>query len=204
MPLAALAVSLATSATAATIFADNFDDGDVTDWTLTTNFVAPAQTTLSTSTLVSHSSPNSLQIELFSRQFDSSDNGSNLFVRGSRTFSVAVAGDYVLSLYGRSTPNCIGCVISYDVLFDGNFLDLHRFSGDLELRTYELDGLAAGNHTITLGMFTTGVDNGNFRAFFDDVSVDSVEAVAVSEPGALGLLALGLVPLWAARRRKPH
>jgi hypothetical protein len=193
--LAAVSMALATSAASAatTVFSDNFDDGDVSDWTLTTNYGGTTFLGVRDDAFVSPG------FALYT-YLQAPPGGIQLTVRGSRTFETPVAGDYVLDLFARSSP-CSGCTISYDVLVNGVSLE-RKFAPDaFEARSFALTGLAAGEHTLTLGIHTTNASSGRFSASFDDVVISTT--APIPEPGTWALMAggLGLVVVAGRRRR---
>lgn len=192
--LSAASLVLATSAASAatTVFSDSFDDGDVSDWTLTTNYGGTTFLGVRDDVFVSPG------FALFT-YLQAPPGGIQLFVRGSRTFDAPVAGDYLLDLSARSSP-CDGCTISYDVLVDGVLLARKFAPVAFEARSFSLTGLAAGDHTLTLGIHTTNASSGRFSASFDDVVISTT--APIPEPGIWALMAGGLGILLAAGRRR--
>ena len=176
---------------ATVVFADTFEDGSVSDWIKSTNF---AGTSAITASAKAHSGAFGLETYLEVPP----PSGTNLFVRASHGFVAPVTATYPLDLWARSTI-CSGCVISYDVILDGASLARTSVS-TYQQRSFILNGLSAGAHTLTLGMFTTVAHTGHFFAAFDDVSISTV--VAVPEPaGYLMLLAgLGFIAGMARQR----
>jgi hypothetical protein len=191
---AVLALAAAWPAQAVTlVFADSFDDGDVSDWSVSksANVSAPV---VSVRTDSFHSGPGALWT-----YFDAPGGGTGAgFVRATHSFTAAVAGDYFLDLWARSSP-CSGCTMYFDILVDGVQL-LHDGTSQsgFSQRTLTLAGLSAGVHTLTLGMFTDGASNGRFQASFDDVSITTN---AVPEPASVAMMLAGAAALAALRRR---
>ncbi len=197
---AALITASCTFASAAIIFSDNFNDGDVSDWTETTNY-SPGNGSTGLAAV------GSLQAYLFLPGTEGTV--FDIFVRGSHTFTTSVAADHTLTLSAMSA-SCDICTISYQVLVDGSLVVQDE---DLSFQSlmFNLSGLAPGSHTLTLGMFTDFAHSGTFSAWFDDVVITEPEAGAVPEPstmnlllGGLGLLVLGHQYLSRRRGRLPH
>jgi len=184
-----LAVPMASAAT--TVFTDSFDDGDVSDWTLTSNYGGTTFLGVRDDAFVSPG------FALFT-YLQAPPGGTQLVVRGSRAFEAPAAGDYLLDLFARSSP-CDGCTISYDVLVDGVLLDRQLAPLAFEARSFALPGLAAGAHTLTLGIHTTNASSGRFSASFDDVVISTT--APVPEPATWALMAGGLGLVMAAGRR---
>ncbi len=178
---------------AGVIFSDNFDDGDVSDWTKATNFAGSTTVTVDSVEFVSpgYSLITYLDVPPLS--------GTNLYVRASHDFVAPTAGNYTLDLWARSAP-CQGCVISYDVLVDGTLLDRRQIF-TFESRSFALNGLSAGTHVLSLGMFTTAAFLGRFRAFFDNVTISTAGPLAVPEPASALLFGAGAFVLLGAARR---
>jgi hypothetical protein len=196
--LAATLVLATPAARATVIFSDNFDDGDVSDWTLSNspNITAPVLT-------VDTAFFTSPGYSLFT-YFDAPGGGTGEgTVRATRSFTAPVAGDYTLDLTAMSME-CSGCVVSYDVLVDDISLTRTNEEVDLEARSFLLSGLGAGSHSITLGMYTTGAMSGRFLARFDDVviSTDAELPVGTPEPATAAILGAGLLGLAGLRRRR--
>jgi len=183
-------LSTPVSLLAAIVFSDNFGDGDVTDWTKTTNHTGTNAVTVRTDSVVS--ADYALYTYLIAPP-----GGVDLIVHASHDFLAPVFADYTLDLWARSSP-CSGCTISYDVLVDGVSLDRKFAPNTFEARSFDLTGLSAGNHTLTLGIYTTNASSGNFNASFDDVTISTTSAVPV--PAALWLFASGLFGMLGARK----
>lgn len=186
----ALAASAASAAT--TVFSDSFDDGDVSDWTLSTNYAGTTFLGVRSDAFVSPG------FALYT-WLQAPPGGIQLIARGSRTFTAPVAGDYLLDLFARSSP-CEGCTISYDVLVDGVLLSRKATPDTFEARSFALPGLSAGAHTLTLGIHTTNASSGRFNASFDDVVISTT--APIPEPGSWALMAGGLGLVLAAGRRR--
>jgi hypothetical protein len=194
---AALITATCTLASAAIIFSDNFDDGDVSDWSKVTNYVpGNGSTNLGVDPSVNVSAPDSLETFLLLPGGDPTIH--NIFVRASHSFTTSDAGDHVLTLSAMSAP-CSGCTISYEVFVDGSSVVMDN---DLSFQSllFTLSGLAPGGHTLTLGMFTDTASQGRFSAWFDDVSISGPEASAVPEPSTMNLLFGGLALLILGRQ----
>ena len=188
--LAVLFIGMSSMAFGTTVFADNFDDGDVSDWTKFSNFAGTTNITVRGDAFVSPG------YSLYT-YLSAPPTGSALTVQASHGFTAPSAGDYTLTLWAMSSP-CSGCTISYDVIIDGIRLDRKQQTSAFEYRTIYLTNLASGAHTLTLGMFTTLAINGVFSASFDDVSI----VTGTPEPSSAILLLSGLGVLGAAIRRR--
>lgn len=181
------------TASAGVIFADNFESGTLSGWTLTTDKNGHMQA----DTESVHAGDYALET-WFDAPSDATGAG---YVRASHAFTVAAEGDYTLGLWAKSAE-CGGCTMSYDVLLNGD-LFTRKNAADFEFRTFTLSGLTAGEHTLTLGMFTDAASSGHFSARFDNVSIYN-DAAEAPEPGTaflLGGAALTLcVRRWHSRR----
>ena len=189
---AALAATTSGASAATTVFSDNFDDGDVSDWVKSTNYGGSSVVTVRGDSFVSPG------FALYT-YLDAPPGGGSLVVRASHDFFAPVAGDYLLELSARSSP-CSGCTMSYDVLVDGGSLTRTFAPSAFEARSFTLTGLAAGTHTLTLGMHTTNASSGRFNASFDDVVISTT--APIPEPGAWALMLGGLGLVAAAGRRR--
>jgi hypothetical protein len=177
------------AAAAAIVFSDNFDDGDVSDWSMATNHGGTTAVTVRSDSVVSPS------FALFT-YLEPPPAGNDLYVHAYRDFLAPVTAVYSLDLWARSSP-CSGCTISYEVLLDSNSIDRRSTPNAFEARAYDLGTLVAGTHRLSLGIYTTNASSGRFNASFDDLIVST--AAAVPAPATLALGALGL--LGRARRR---
>lgn len=202
--LAALLAVAAPLANAEILFFDDFEDGDISNWSVILDGSGPdvaVDKGIEASTLDSVSGARSLRTYFVSDRGTSADDcNAPCRVLASIDFTVVNPGDYVLDLFARSR-DCSGCVISYDILSDGTLLSRAN-ALSFEQRTFALNGLTAGTHTLRLGMHTTVAFSGAFQAFFDDVCVSSgglSECRAVPEPGPMGILLLGLVAAGGIR-----
>lgn len=178
-----------------TVFSDSFDDGDVSDWVVSSssNITGPV-VAVRTNSFVS--GPGALWTYFLA---PSGGTGAG-YVRATHTFTAPVTADYTLDLWARSAP-CGGCTMFFDVLVDGRSLanDGSAENGFVQ-RSFSLTALAAGQHELTLGMYTTGASSGRFQASFDDVRISTL--APVPEPAAAWLMLGGLAALGAVARRR--
>ena len=187
--IGAAAVALcAVQAQAAPVFSDNFNDNDVSDWAFSTNYGGSA----------------GLQAAGVLGPFiDAPPGGENLVARATRTLDL-LAGDYSLTLDAFSV-DCDGCVISYDVLFDGALLTRTASAGAWHNGLmFDLGALTAGSHSITLGMHTTRAFNGRFLAQFDNVVLGGENLVTggVPEPATWAMMLIGFFGLGSMLRAR--
>lgn len=178
-----------------TVFSDSFDDGDVSDWVVSSsgNITVPVVEVRTDSVV---SGPGALWT-----YFNAPSGGTGAgFVRATHSFVAPVTADYTLDLWARSAP-CSGCTMYFDVLVDGQRLtrDADAKNG-FSQRSFSLTALAAGQHQLTLGMYTSGASNGRFQASFDDVRISTL--APVPEPAAVWLMLGGLVALGVVARRR--
>jgi hypothetical protein len=181
------AAAIGTQAQAATVvFADDFNDNDVSDWSFVSN----------------HSVAGVDTGGILGPYIDAPPGGSDLTARGTRTLTL-LAGDYTLDLDAFAIV-CQGCIVSYDVLFDGALLTRTAGANVFQARSFNLGALAAGSHSITLGMHTTNASSGHFLAKFDNVVLtgDNLVTGGIPEPSAWALMILGFGGAGAAIRRK--
>lgn len=176
---------------AAVIFSDDFEDGNVSDWTVSSSagVITPVVTVRSDSV---HAGSYALYT-----YFDAPTGGTGAnFVRATHSFTAPTAGNYMLDLWARSSP-CSGCTMFFDVLVDGVLL-AHDGTSPSAFKSVglSLPGLTASAHTLTLGMYTDAAFSGRFNASFDDVVITSIP-----EPATVALLGAGLLVLGFARRR---
>jgi hypothetical protein len=178
---------LSPAAIAATVvFSDSFDDGDVSDWVKSTNHAGPSQVDVRSDLFVSPG------FALWT-YLDAPPGGSNLTTTGTHEFVAPVSGNYELTLSAIST-SCVGCTVSYEVFVDGIRLDRKSAPTSFESRLFSLPGLAAGSHTLGLGIHTDVAIAGRFNASFDDVVISTT--ALVPEPAAYVTMCIGLVVVF--------
>lgn len=199
---AALAVAVVTvwsfSAQALVVFSDNFDDGDVSDWTKTDNSGGAINSFVTTTAALPSGSGLAMLVG-----FNAPPGGSNIIVRATNTFNAPVAGDYDLDLLA-SNRLCSGCVMSYDILLDSVSYGRFQVASNTEVfaQHIDFDGLTAGLHTLTLGFHTTGASSGGFTATFDNVQVSTQESVVPVPGSILGAMTAAASPAVFARRKR--
>ena len=190
---AGLCLATANALALTVVFSDDFEDGDVGNWLHTTNHGGAAG--IEASALGGGADGEESGGDLSLRTFlIAPPGGVDLVSRASVEFIAPVAASYQLSLEARSR-NCSGCVISYDVLVTGDLLARTGPVLAFEPRIFDLQ-LAAGVHTLTLGIYTTNASSGNFQAFFDDVLITTAAPIPLPSmllPFAACLGAIGRV-----------
>ncbi len=171
----AMALLAAPAQASQVVFTDDFDDSDVSDWAFATNYGGAAGVDTG---------------GVLGPYIDAPPGGNDLVARASRKLTL-LAGLYTLD-FDVFTVNCGGCTISYDVLLDGGLLTRTATFGATVHRQLDLGALAAGSHTLTLGMHTTNASSGHFLARFDNVALtgDQLQSPA-PEPSAWAMMLLG-------------
>jgi hypothetical protein len=197
--LVAMACAASLPAAAAVVFADDFEDADVSDWAVSASagVITPVVTTRTDSV---HGGSHAMWV-----YFDAPNGGRGAnTVRATHSFVAPVAGDYTIELWARSAP-CGGCTMSFDVLLDGMLLTRDGGSPSaFTQETFSFTGLAAGLHQLTLGMHTNAAASGRFQASFDDVRISTTAVIptAVPAPAGLALVLAGLGVVGAQRRSR--
>lgn len=192
-----LACGAMTSSASATsvVFSDNFDDGDVSDWSIQTNAIGETKVAVQRDSFVSPDF--SLQVYL-----DAPPAGSNLFATATKTFLAPVSAEYSLDFYARSTF-CDVCLISYEIFVDGIRITRTSAPSAFESRTFSLPALAAGVHTLGLGVHTDTAFSGRFNASFDNVKISTTAPIPEPEiyfQMIAGLCMIGFILRCACQR----
>ena len=192
--LAACLFAVATAATfpasADLIFSDNFDDGDVSDWDMSTNYFGGVTAIGVSVPFVS--APFSLQASLQPLY----EIGTDVFVYANHDFTVLQEGTYLLE-FEASTGPCVACVISYDAVMDNALLQRGQSPSGFTPISISLGSLSVGTHSLALGVHATVAGSGFFPAWFDNLAIS-----AVPEPAPVALLGIGLVGLAYFRRNR--
>jgi PEP-CTERM motif len=192
--IAAVFVTTLPSSMANVIFLDNFDDGDVSDWTVSSLYPGTPMAMVRTDSFVSPS------YALYTN-FVTPTSSTDYDFQANHVFTAPTAGNYILTLWARSST-CAACIVSYEIRVDGVSLT-RTFANDFEFRSFALNSLTAGAHTLSLGGYTTNSSRGIRSASFDDVMIESAaEANTTPEPASFGLLLAGLGLLGIARRKQ--
>ena len=186
-------------AQAGIVFQDNFESGDISTWSVDSNYDGDTGAYVRSDFV--HSGANALGTFI-----DLPSDGSavsNRYVRASHEFTVVDAGDHVLDLWGANSGCNAGCSLSYQVLLDDVLIGTWQSPDAFQQVTQTLSGLAAGLHTLTLGLFADGAANGRYTASFDDVTISSIGGGGgtVPEPQSLALVLAALAAGAALRRR---
>jgi hypothetical protein len=204
--LAAVALASAASSSALTVvFADDFEDGNVGDWSEAAQF--PEIASVFTSTR-HHSGSFGLGVSI-----NVSPSMPFSFASASREFIAPAAGDYYLDLWVRTDEASMSSLMSaamYTVRVDNRGIAARISSQTFRHVTFVLDNLSTGAHTLSLGVVNTFPSFGDlsnwrgglYSAFFDDVSIATTAQAPIPEPGTQGLLASALCLLWFSCRRR--
>jgi len=203
--ISALLFTFSFQTKAAVIFSDNFQDGNVDGWTLSSSHPG-LNVGIEASLLgggpsgsdILDGTDQSLRTYLIAPP---GAGNTGAFTRATTDFNISNAGDYTLDLEARSR-NCSSCDIYYEIFVDGFALWDHNSVGaapvlSFEQKSFDLSSLSLGTHTLTLGMYTTASYSGNFQAFFDDVVIHN----NVPEPSILALMVFGILGLSLSRRK---
>jgi hypothetical protein len=192
--IAAAGALAATPAQADTLFFDDFEDGDVSDWTLTSNHDNPFRIA------TTDAATGDFALETY---LEPGRQGGGFNASATKEFILSRAyTNVVLSFSAKSVP-CDTCTISYEGNFNDTFGGLASFSGtDLNYtpRIISIPDLAAGTYRLRLGVFTTQAFAGRFSAKFDDVSITGT--AAVPEPATWAMMIGGFAGMGVALRRR--
>lgn len=183
LALAVAALAIATPASAQVVFFDDFNDGDTVGWTLGTNH---------DNAWIGSSGGNQLLAA-----FSPGAQGNNFFSRAVTTFTLADISNILLELNGLAAP-CSGCTMRYQAYVDGNLV-IDGIENVLTYRSTSLNNLAAGSHTLEVGVFSDYAFSGTFYAVLDDVRVT---ASAVPEPSSWAMMIGGIGLMGGLMRRR--
>jgi hypothetical protein len=197
--IAAAGALAAAPAQADTLFFDNFEDGDVSDWTLMSNSVVPF------AIATTDAASGNFAMETY---FVPSQPLGGTVVGARKNFTISQAfTNVVLTLSGKTVP-CDTCLIQYEGDFTGVDVNIDgaSFTGtDLSYtsRVVALPDLAAGTYSLRLGVFASQAFAGRFSAKFDDVAITGTPVTAaIPEPTTWALMILGFGGAGVAIRRR--
>ena len=140
------------------VFYDDFDDGNISDWSLWTDCGTGAKTVSNT---VRHSTPYSIKNYVSNTCRDS-------YSYSYRNFTVPDTGTYTVDFYAMSGP-CDICTIYAEMAIAGSWFFSQQLLS-LTHFTYNRS-LTAGSREIDIGMYTTESITGTFPAYFDDIMI---------------------------------
>jgi hypothetical protein len=185
--LAAAALTAAHGAPAAIIFADDFNDDNVSDWTIAPGSKGSAGIAVSGGVIETY--------------FNAPASTGAGYAGADHSFILASdASNVTLKLRGRTLP-CGGCVMRYQALIDGSIV-VEGTDTSFADWTVPVTLLNAGTHIISLRHATNAASSGHFAAFFDDVTIEGTLASPVPEPASWALAIGGLLLLGNAMRRR--
>ena len=158
-------------------FFDDFDDGNISDWTLACDGDCGSGQSHSVSTAYANSPPYSI------RHFHWSSMEQGGYLHSYRNFSLCSSGQYVVCFYSIDHYDH-GCAppLSRVIVDTTEMYNSHN-----ESFSYHEDttSLSAGSHTIKVGFYNQyphpGGCSGNYYSYFDDIRI---RKYADPEPGA--------------------
>jgi hypothetical protein len=140
-------------------FYEDFDDGYVGDWILSTSCVRGTKTA---TTAYYRSKTYSLM------NYVTGACGAS-YSYSLRNFTAQATSTYMIDFYTKS-QGCSGCTISSRLFVDGTQLFSQSIAGVMAPKSVS-KSLTAGIHELKVGMYTTTSSKGTFPAYFDDIHV---------------------------------
>lgn len=190
-------------ACAATVFSADFNNGDVTGWSFSTDYTGVADIESVPSTAYpSLTLDGTKSLGVFIK-VPPPTSLVPLFAAASKNILFLEPSTH-LSFQALSVP-CTGCTISWFVRLDGVPIASHASNGGVDNISLNWS-VPSGNHMLMLGMSTTLALSGQFEAVFDNVLISNDRTSDVPLPGALSLFVSGLGMLsvlgWRRRRQR--
>ena len=154
-------------------FFEDFNGANLDDWSFQSNFTSGVKTQ-ELDNAAYHSAPTSLIDYL---QTPGISCQSARYAYSYRDIALPSTGLYRIAFYARSA-NCSGCTMYSRLLMDGALLH-NAYNPGPALSFYSYNStLSQGAHQLMVGMYTTKICSGKFRANTDDIMIGRTVAPA--------------------------